>query len=388
MKKNILKKVIFAFILYSIFMPVTLRAQDTRAAPRGWWYTFENGKIQFRQGNYGRAFRSFDEARQQKRAFFERLERNFIDLLSISEVRRIGDALDWVERYIQERHYAGASDALEELYYRIPRESLNNSAKTALSALGSLKDFPEAERWIGEVYLVEGELDLALVQFQKAVSINELNEYTNIPGFSTELKYKMAEIRRVRQEYNEMERLLFSILEQDRLWSVSNESENRIDSFVKQAMNRTLVNNGIDRFLLQYRYKNDETLKAHRLLGYFYYTTGRHARAQEHLMFAFIIQNTIIIEELRNLRFDFVFTNLSSLINEINRYPTVIKYILENDYFKTAYYLGASLHANANTRTAMELWNFLSVQNAAGEWQYRSIAQIASPHIEPVVERP
>jgi hypothetical protein len=54
-----------------------------------------------------------------------------------------------VERYSYDRHYTAAAAALEELYYRIPKTSLNNSALAALAALGRLKDYPEAEFWIG-----------------------------------------------------------------------------------------------------------------------------------------------------------------------------------------------------------------------------------------------
>jgi hypothetical protein len=62
--------------------------------------------------------------------------------LSIHEVRRLGDSLERVEIYIAERNYSDAAAALGELYYRIPKDSLNNSAARSLSALGSLNDYP------------------------------------------------------------------------------------------------------------------------------------------------------------------------------------------------------------------------------------------------------
>jgi len=184
--------------------------------PNDWWYTLEKGKQMYRQGDYGSALLTFEDARRQRRAMFDRLERHLINLLSITEVRRIGDSLDLVERYINERRYAEAGEALAELYYRIPRENFANSAAAALTALGTLKDYPEAEYWIGETYLIEGELRLAQSQFQKAYELRGLLEN---PGFATELLYKIAAICRTRQEYNEMERNLLAILNGDKLWS-------------------------------------------------------------------------------------------------------------------------------------------------------------------------
>ena len=383
-------KILFCILIFLlVFIQGALLAQETGTAnPREWRQAFEHGKVIFRQKDFGNAFISFNDAKRLKRTYFERLERNFIDLLSITEVRRMGDSLDWIERYINERHYAGAADALEELYYYFPRDTFNNSAKAALEALGRLKDFPEAEKWIGEIYFVEGELDLALAQFQKALSLNESNE---TDGFSIEVLYKMAHIRRIRQEYPEMIRILDEVLKTDRLWSVSqnpNSPSESSRSFIRRAMTRTLVNRGPNQFIIQYRYKNDESIDAHRLLGFYYYLTGSHGRAQEHLMFSFLIQNTVIIEELKRQRFDFVFSRLDLLAAEINSNPMLAEYVNTNEYYRTAYYLGVCLNIEEKRSASRELWNFLSTQIQAGEWRNRSISQLRSPFLEPAVEMP
>jgi len=273
--------------------------------------------------------------------------------------------------------------------------------------LGSLKDYPEAEYWIGETYLIEGELDLAQRQFQKTLAMRSLLEN---PGFETELRYKIAAIRRVRQDYREMERVLLAILDTDRLWigsggdgdgnANSNESGETTHRqvFERQAMTHTLETSGIDRFLTMYRYSNVESLDAHRLLGFYYYNTGRHSRAQEHLMFAFLIQNTIIIDEVSRRQFDYSFnglapvaqkdgkTPLERLSDEINKNRLLTEYAEKTEYYKTAYYLGASLYANGKAASARSIWNFLATQTATGEWQARSLAQLKTPHVERVME--
>ena len=366
----------------------------TAQTQRDWWYTLERGKQMFRQGDYGNALLAFEDARRQRRAMYERMERDLIELLSINEVRRLGDSLDLVERFIEDRHYAAAAEALQELYYRIPRGTFDNSATAALNALGALGDYPEAELWIGETYLIEGELSLALSQFQKALA---MRQHMENPGYATELMYKIAAIRRVRQEYNEMEKVLLSILGADSLWSSggSEGSGGEVQvqagtsrSFAKQAMTRTLETNGIDRFITLYRYSSDESVEAHRLLGYFYYTSGRHSRAQEHLMFAFLIQNTVIIDEVIRRRFDFTFTTLEALAAEMNRAPLLVEYTQKNEYYQTAYYLGSSLYGNGKTAAARSLWNFLATQSRAGEWQTRAQAQLRSPSVERAMEMP
>jgi tetratricopeptide (TPR) repeat protein len=373
-------------LLVLFFFSPFFAFSQTNSFPRPWWYTLEQGKLSFRDGAYGDALLAFEDARRQRRARFDRLEQDFISLLSIPEVRRLGDSLDRVETYIRERNYPDAAEALGELSYRIPRESLNNSAAQALAALGSLKDYPEAEYWIGETYRAEGELGVALAQFQKAYAQRNLLEN---PGFAVELLYKIADIHKTRQEYTRMERALLDILREpaangeprDSLWTDDS-------SFAKNALFRTLENDGINRFLTLYRYNNAEVEAAHRLLGFYYYAVGRHSQAKEHLMFAFLIQNTVLLEEMLRRQYDFTFTGLEELMAAIRRNSPLAVYLEAVDYYRTAYYLAASLFAGGKLASARPLWVFLSDQSQAGEWRGRAQTQLRSPFVERARELP
>ncbi|GHV95349.1 hypothetical protein AGMMS50293_16690 [Spirochaetia bacterium] len=415
MRKAVNSRIVTFIITFIFFIwgGLSLHAQPQAGAQRPWWYTLEQGKHSFRGGDYGSALLSFEDARRQRRAMYERMEKDFINLLSVSGVRRLGDSLDLVERYMQDRHYTAAAAALEELFYRYPKESFNNSAAAALTALGQLKNYPEAEYWIGETYRAEGELALALGQFQKAYNQREFFE---TPGFDIALLYKMAAIRKIRQDYNEMEKNLFSIIETDSLWlNTAKAEQTRIErakaekdqagqpmptgvlpmpyaeasaSFASEAMTRTLQNEGVNRFLTLYRYNNASVEEAHRLLGLYYAVSGRHSKAQEHLMFAFLIQNSIIIQEVIRREYDFTFTGLAALAEEINRSPLIASYAEKSEYYKTIYYLGSSLYGNGKGAAAREFWAFLAARSEAGEWSNRAAVQLRSPHMEPIVEMP
>ena len=393
------RNLILFFCLFYLIVPIF-----AQPVVPPWWLSLEMGKGNYRNGDYGNALMLFEDARRDRRAMYEQMERDLITLLSVGEVRRIGDSLDSVERYSYARYYTAASAALEELYHRVPRASLNNSAAEALAAIGRLKDYPEAEYWIGEIYRVEGELLLALSQYRKAYTMREQLEN---PGFAVELLYKISSLLLIRQEYNEMIRVLDSVInEYDTLWINANQAEViRIQninsdtrnvpvpydqasaSFATQAMTRTLETDGINRFLELYRYDNAIVEPAHRQLGFFYAVTGRPS-AQQHLMFSFLIQNSIIIEEIIRRQFDFTFTDLFSVAEEISANPLLLSYIEEVEYYKTAYYLGTSLYRNGKTSVAHNFWSFLASQPQAGEWHNRAIIQLRSPYLEPLVEMP
>jgi tetratricopeptide (TPR) repeat protein len=343
-----------------------------------YWYLLEEGKKFFREGDYASALVNFEDARNERRQVWERRERVFISLLSIHEVRRFGDALDIVERYITERNQFDAAEALNELIFYLGRDALKNSARTTLSLFGLLKEYPEAEYWIGEVFRLEGEKEIALMQYRKALN-DDVD--AQAPDWKTGVLYKIAELSGDTRNYNEMERTLGRILSDDALWRDT-------DDFVRNAMMRTLENEGIDKFLTMYRHDNGKSEKAHRLLGYYYYISGRYKPAESHLLFAVLNANTVIIEEAIRKRYNFSFTSLDNLMFEIERRPDLKKYMADVEYYKSLYYLGAALYANGMLNPARGIWRFLSNQPDAGEWAQRSQNQLRAPFIEQIIEMP
>ncbi|MDR2631675.1 MAG: hypothetical protein LBC60_12200 [Spirochaetaceae bacterium] len=366
------------FFLAFFVLPAAFAFSQTQPE-KPYWFTLERGKLLFRTERYGDALLAFRDARAERNALYTQMERTLVALLSIPEVRRLGDSLPQVETYIREQRQESAAAVLRELYYRVPQESLGGSVRAALAELGRLKNYPEAEYWIGEIYRTEGELGIALKQYQAAY---EQRSFLENPGFEREIAYKIVDIARLRQEYPEMEKWLLEILKGDALWSEGSRN------FTKNALSRTMETEGITRFLTLYRYQNGSVERAHRLLGLYYYASGRHSRAVEHLLFAFLIQNSTIIEEVLRLQFDFVFTSLEALQNEIARRPALAAYTEEVEYYKTMYYLGSAFYGAGKPTPAREFWTFLSRQNSAGEWGRRARSQLRAPALDPAVEYP
>ena len=341
-----------------------------------WWLSLEQGKQYFRSGAYGNALLAFEDARRARWDRFTRMENDLIAALSVPEFRRLGDSLDLVEEFSDMLRYDNAAAALNELYYYYPKQQLGNSVNRALDQINRLKNYPEAEFWLGETYRAEGELGLALRQYQKAYELRELLE---IPSFDTEILYKMVELHRIRQEYQEMENRSLEILRiqgRDSLWASGTDSQAR------SSMMRILENDGINRFLTIYRYNNAQLERAHRFLGLYYYTSSRNTQAIEHLMFAFLIQNTLLIENVMRSQFDFTFTDLDSLMNALKRRHDLGDYLEETEYFRTIYFFGTSLYANGRLLPARQLWTFLASRPEAGEWRVRAGRQLQNPFVD------
>ena len=376
------RKLLIAITLLSLGTGL-IAAQQPEGA---WWYTLERGKLHFRNGSYGDALMAFEDARRERLAQFSRMESDMILLLSNPNVRFLGDSLEYIERYISDNHEDRAAAALAELYHRIPPEALGGSAKKALSELDRQKSYPEAEYWLGEIYRAEGELSLALRQYQRAWDCRALLEN---PEFDSEILYKISEVHRIRREYQEMEKRTLEIIEglgplgnpRDSMWMGDGRS------LTRTAMARVMENEGIDRFLTLYRYNNLVTERAHRLLGFFYYSSNRYSLAAEHLMFSFLIQNTAILEEGARSRFDFAYSSLGDLERYALSRPAMAAYLGDCEYYRTIYYLASSLYAGGKTRPATQLWAFLASSGNAGEWGRRA-ARTPVPSLDRAIEMP
>ena len=372
------RKVIFGFILLIL-------SSGLVPAQQRWWYTLEQGKRLFASGAYGDALMAFEDARRERLDQFTRMESDMILLLSNPNVRRFGDSLEYVESYIADNRETAAAEALSELYHRFPRDSLRGSVQRVLQELDRQKGYPEAEYWLGEVYRAESEISLAFRQYARAWENRSLLEN---PEFDVEILYKMMEIHRLRREYQEMERKANEIIEEpgplglprDALWE-NNASNTRA------AMARVLENEGVDRFLTLYRYNNAVTERAHRLLGFFCYSSNRYSLAAEHLMFAFLIQNTVLIEEAIRSNYDFTYSSLDELVDFARSKPALASYLEETDYYRTIYCLASALYAARKNRPAAQLWAFLAGRDDAGEWGARA-RRNPSPFIDRAVEMP
>jgi tetratricopeptide (TPR) repeat protein len=346
-------------------------------AAEPFWLSLEKGKRFFREGEYGEALECFEEARREKENKYAKFERDLISVLSLYEVRRLGDDLGLVETYIQKEFRVAAAEALNELYYKFPRAALSNSAQKALESLGLLKQYPEAEYWIGEVYRAEGEYGIALVQYQKAYDYRELVEES---GFGLEILYKMADISALRRDYTGMEKNLNEILETDKDWNKEN--------LTRSVMINNAADHGLDRFLVLYRNGRADLEKAHRLLGFYYYGSNRQNRAVEHLLFSFLIQNTVIIEALKRQHYDYRFTTLDVLLRDIaesGRDPRrdIEQYMTETEYYRVLYYLGNAFYGNGKSAAARRIWNFLALSGPQ-EWSGRAGRQLSRPVLDGV----
>lgn len=235
---------------------------------------------------------------------------------------------------------------------------------------------PEAEMWIGHVFQQEGELDLAEIQYQRALSAGSQFE---IPGEATSILYDLARIYYNTDQYGKYEVTLEKIVAADKEFS------GRAQSFTREAMVRILTTDGLDKLLVLYRLRDRPALLAHSDLGELSYRTGRYSDAVVNLTFSTIIILTVAIDAFKARDSTYDFTTVANLFAKIAPDRTVSAYIASTHFFRDLYYLGAALYAEGHQEHADAIWRVVTKWSPKDQWYRRSSAQLQHPFVEPIM---
>jgi len=295
--------------------------------------------------------------------------------------------------------------------------------------------YPEAEYWIGRVFEQEGEYILAEKQYLKAL---EAERTLLIPQEKYEIKYRLADLYKNREDYDSYKQVLNSIvldeLENNQL-ALGNE---------KSAIN-TLKKDGIDRTLLLFRHEFTYSIDSFNQLGVYYYKTGDYKGATSKLIYPLLSLFSISIDYLRSMNPefiypedmdtllekhpDYVFSTLEKVIqrkdenflfsrnletteilNAEEQYETArtllpenpefylsgasfcldlfnrnssLKQLLEEyNIYKTMYYLAASLYAEGYSEAAAKIWEIVYNDFNSQIWGRKSYEQLLNPVVE------
>ncbi len=236
--------------------------------------------------------------------------------------------------------------------------------------------FPEAEVAIGDVYMEEGEVDLASAQYQKAYT---LRNAFYVPDMQYTVLYKLAHVYEGQGLYKQMEDELVTIVNDDKRFSETETLR------LRTQIEKNFFDKGLDRVLILYRYSDTFAASAHSQLGLFYYRTGRYAQSASHLLFSALYRMSAMEQFLADRDVDYQYSSLDSMIVEIQRNADLLRYANDAQLFRDLYYLAGSTFALGYPERAASIWKTLSLADVAGSFKQLSLKQLKSPSTEPLL---
>ena len=239
-------------------------------------------------------------------------------------------------------------------------------------------DSPEAEMWIGRVFEVEGETQLAIDQYNRALA---MKRQFLIPDDAIAVQYSLANLYMNTGQYGQYEVALRAIVAQDSYFSDPSRAS------MRDAMMRILRDGGLDRLLTLYRFRDERPVRAHSDLGVFAYRTGRYQDAELNLTFAVITMLTTAIDALERADPDFQYGGTAEVIRRGEAVPRIASYFSQLELFRDLYYLAAALYADGQNARARSIWQITSeLGGDANPWRQRAALQLRKPFIEPILD--
>ena len=295
---------------------------------------------------------------------------------------------------------------------------------------------PEGEYWIGRVYEEEGELPLAILQYEKAL---EQSRYLYVAGDKTEIVYRLAEAYMKSEQPDRYEYQLQLLIDE--------EVERSRDVVEREHLYvSTLKEKGLDELLYLYRLDYHQSLRAFRELGTYYYKKGEYRSGVLYNLYAVMTFYSLGIEQLireepdfqfprnreklleydplsyyddieRELRrvdsgFSFVreegsrnllnpssqvgealerlreenvpyyYSGIGYALNLFKKSRALLPFMEENNIYQSLYYLACSLYGEGYENRAREIWSVLEKDSQGEGWSRRAEDQLASPHID------
>jgi hypothetical protein len=258
----------------------------------------------------------------------------------------------------------------------VDQNEFGQALKLYQEAIKGAGIFPEAEMAVGDVYLEEGEYDLALSQYEKAYTIRK-SFY--IPDMQYTVLYKMASIYEKMDLYRKMEDSLNLILKDDAHYVETATYK------LRTQIEKVYAEKGLDRVLFLYGLEESFASKAHSRLGWFYYRTGRYSLSISQLLFSIICRTTQMKTYLNEKDPEFQFTTVTDLLQKIDDDQELGRYADETGFFSDLYYLAGSMYASGLPLNAKTIWRMISKCNTAGTYKDLSARQFSKPWLEALI---
>jgi hypothetical protein len=298
-------------------------------------------------------------------------ERDLIDaVIAGIEARAASSLRAEVELLLKENLSADFGRFLKGLLLvldRRPASSLKDSIRGLKTACEELASYPEAETWIGKVYQAEAEYRLAELQFKRAW---DMREALDVPDERFDILQGLAAIYQATKSWRSYEEVLGRIIQEDPLFADRK-------AFLREAMERSLGQQGFDRYYRLYRSQGGPWTGAELELGEFYLESGR-PQALSYLTVSVTSIMSIASSRLLEKSPEWEFRSLTDLVGRIQADRTLRAYAEAANLYRGLYKLGLALDANGYRQSARGLWAVLAATAGIEPWNTSSSQALAA----------
>lgn len=294
------------------------------------WQYLMNAEREFDKKNYSLSMRLAQDAVSKR---IEESETNFSILtnaITPYQVRKVGDNINDVLDILNERQEYDAIKIINFYTTKMGYEYFSSSIKKLSEYISNYREYPEAYFLIAKIYHIEGEFDMALTYLEKARANSFLLE---IPQNENDILFLMSEIAEYKKDIPMQEKALILIAKN------SGDFQNEI---LKKAIIRTSKSTKDDnssRFFKLYRVDAVSCVNSYNKLSHIYLDSKKYEDAYLTSAYSVLICFTHLNSLLEERESDYVYSDLKGFFRELARYPDMMKWCNDVNFWESFYNL-------------------------------------------------
>lgn len=304
----------------------------------------------FDSNDFGNAMSYCEKARSLRKTKIEWELKCLNNSFKSYELKRYGDSISLSLDRLKERQDYDTLNIIDYYFERWGKERFFDSKKKFIEFIERRSNFPEAEYLTGKIFQVEGEYDIALSFYKKAL---EYDYNLDIPMQKFEILYSISEISFLNKNFDQYEIDLLQIVSQDENFKKSN---------LKKAIKNTISNvksDCVDKFFKLYRNENYTVLKAYCKLAELYDSMNENERYLECVSMGTLTGFTKILDVISKRDPEWEYKNLETLLAECALYEDIVQWGKENSLWKSYYMLGCASYKCESPIFAKNLFQIL-----------------------------
>ena len=355
-----MKRIILSTLL--IFCGLNLFAQNNISSKS--IISYRNAKAAYENKEYGKALKYAEDAILYKK---EQLKSDY-DAISSSlaarDVKKAGDEITNIIPVLKERD---EYDVINLINSYNARGDFNNSIKNVLEYIKNNEEYPEAQKLIGDIYKIEGEYDFAEQYYLKALDNAAV---LDIPDERYEIIYLLADLSRLKKDYDNMEIRLLNIIGKD---------QNVTNMTLARSMKNTVSKNNadaIEKFFTMYRAQDYFCLRAFFELADYYLSINELDKAFNYSAVAVITGFTKVYNVVSKRDIDFEYTNISDFLDIIPYHNDIVVWGSDNDVWRSFNLFCEICSRCGYDKFSYEMLSILAFHSPQKYWQQDAVLKL------------
>lgn len=246
--------------------------------------------------------------------------------LASREVKAAGDKIDSILEVLKTREEYECINIINTYLKKKGSNYFGNSITKLIEYIEVQKQFPEAQKLIGDIYKIEGEYSFAEQYYLRAL---QNADCLDVPDEKYEILYTMAELSRLSGDFEQME---------VRLLNITTSAQQAKNKSTIASMKKVISANkkdSMEKLFSMYRANDYYNLDAYCQLATYYFEKGLDDKALGYCSLAVVTGFSKMYNLISKRDMAFEYKDLENFLYEVQNYSDIVNWGINNKVWES-----------------------------------------------------